>query len=350
MLNPTLRIGLFASVLACLLVASGCGSSQSADQATTSGGGGKLGASDSNLSGTIKIDGSETVFPIVDAMGEDFHDAHNGVSPVVSKSGTGSGFQKFIRGDIDIANASRPIMSTEEESLKKANIEYLEIPIAYDGVCVVVNPGNTSVSSLSPAQLKQAWQEGSRVTTWADLHAGWPGEKINFYGPTDNHGTYDYFTETIDGKKADIRTDYQPNQDYNVVIQSVAGDKDGIGYCGLNYYLENQNKVKAVAIDGGKGPVMPSEQSVDDGSYTPLSRPLFIYVNKTAYARPEVKAFVDYALSPGGASAVKEAKYVALPDKVLAQVKKRVNAQTAGSIFDKAKPGESTADVLAAAK
>lgn len=350
MLIPTLRLGLVASALAGLIIVSGCGSNASADQSPASGEGGQLASSDAKLSGKIKIDGSETVFPIVDAMGEDFKDANQSVTPVVNKSGTGSGFQKFIRGDIDIATASRPITPSEEDSLKKANIEFLEIPIAYDGVCIVVNPANSSVSSLTPAQLKQAWQEGSRVGTWADLHAGWPAEKINFYGPTDVHGTYDYFTETIDGKKSNIRTDYQQNADYNVVIQDVAGDKDGIGYCGLNYYLENQDKVKAVAIDGGKGPVLPSEQSVDDGAYTPLSRPLFIYVNKAAYARPEVKAFVDYALGPGGASAIKEAKYVALPDKVLGDVKKRVETQTAGSIFDRTKPGESTADVLAGAK
>lgn len=342
--TSALRFLSLASSLVCLLAVGGCGSGSAADQVSSTGGTG------SKLSGTIKIDGSSTVFPIVDPMGEDFHDAHPGVTPVVNKSGTGSGFQKFIRGDIDIATASRPITSSEEDSLKKANIDFIEVPIAYDGVCIVVNPANTAVSSLTPAQLKLAWDEDSKVGSWADLNPAWPRQKINFYGPSDNHGTYEFFTETIDGKKADIRTDYQANQDYNVIIQNVAGDKDGIGYCGLNYYLENRDKVRAVAIDGGKGPVMPSEQSVDDGTYTPLSRPLFLYVNKAAYARPEVRAFVDYALGPGGASAIQEAKYVALPESVLAQVKKRLRSQSTGSIFEKAAPGESTADVLAAAK
>ncbi len=347
-MNTTLKIGSLAiATVSALLMAGGCGSSSTAPSDSTKPAAPAAGAT---LSGTVKIDGSSTVFPIVDAMGEDFGKANSGVKVVVNKSGTGSGFQKFIRGDIDIATASRPIKATEEADLKKANIDFIEIPVAYDGVCVVVNPANAAFASLTPADLKKAWADGSKVKTWADWHAGWPAEAINFYGPTDNHGTYEYFTEAIDGKKGNIRKDYQPNQDYNVVIQDVAKDKNGIGYCGLNYYVQNKDKVKAIAIDNGKGPVAPSEQTVDDGTYAPLSRPLFIYVNLKAYSRPEVKAFVDYALGDKGADAVKEASYVVLPKDVLDMVVKRVQAGTPGSIFDKAKPGTPTAQILSGAK
>jgi phosphate transport system substrate-binding protein len=359
MVKFSLQIGSLAFATVGALLVGGCGSSSSDNPtpATTgsasTGGpstGGAPASGQSNLSGSVKIDGSSTVFPIVDADGEDFGKANPGVKPVVNKSGTGSGFQKFIRGDIDIATASRPITSSEEDALKKANIEYMEVPIAYDGVCIVVNPANSAVASLTPADLKKAWADGSTVKTWADWHAGWSATKINFYGPTDNHGTYEFFTEVIDGKKGNIRKDYQPNQDYNVIIQDVATDKDGIGYCGLNYYLENKDKVKAVPIDGGKGPILPSEQAVDDGTYSPLSRPLFIYVNKKSYARPEVKAFVEFVLGPTGANDIKEAKYVVLPKDVLDLVNKRVAAGTAGSIFDKAKPGTPTSQILLGAK
>ncbi len=348
-MKTSLKIGTLAlATVSTILLMAGCGSGESTTAtATTSD---AKPAATSPVAGNVKIDGSSTVFPIVDAMGEDFGKANPSVKVVVNKSGTGSGFQKFIRGDIDIATASRPIKQSEEDDLKKASIDFLEIPIAYDGVCVVVNPANTAFASLTPADLKKAWAEGSTVKTWADWHAGWPAETINFYGPTDNHGTYEYFTEAIDGKKGNIRKDYQANQDYNVVIQSIAGDKNGIGYVGLNYYVQNKDKVKVIPIDSGKGPVTPSEETVDDGTYTPLSRPLFIYVNKKSYARPEIKAFVDYALSTHGSDAVKEANYVVLPKDVLDIVTKRATAGTAGSLFDKAKPGTPTAQVLAAAK
>jgi phosphate transport system substrate-binding protein len=336
-----------------VLAGMGCGSSSNSTDSTTTTTGSTPTASNSptpaaggNLSGTVTIDGSSTVYPIVNAMGEDFSKANSQVKTVVNKSGTGSGMQKFERGEIDIATASRPITGSEIEALKKANIDFLEIPVANDGVCVVVNPKNSSITSLTPADLKKAWNDASTVKTWADWHAGWPAAKINFYGPTSNHGTYEYFTETIDGKKGNIRKDAQMNQDYNVIVQEVAGDANGIGYMGLNYYIQNKDKVKIVPIDGGKGPITPSEATVTDGTYAPLSRPLFIYVSKKAYARPEVQAFLKFALSDDGKNDVKEANYVVLPKDALDLIQKRVTDQTTGSVFTSVGPGVSVSQAL----
>lgn len=302
-------------------------------------------ATTAQAGGQITIDGSSTVFPIANAMGEDFKKAQ-GTNVVVNKSGTGSGMQKFLRGEIDIASASRPITPAEDAALKKAGMDYLEIPVAYDGVCIVVNTANTWVKKLTPADLMKGWNSKSTVKTWADWSAGWPASKINFYGPSENHGTYEYFTEAADKKKGDIRKDYQSNQDYNVVVQSVAGDKDGIGYMGFNYYAENKDKVKIVPIDSGKGPVEPSEKTIIDGSYSPFSRPLFMYVSKKSYDRPEVKKFVDYVLGADGAAAVKEAKYVALAADVVSAVSARISAGKTGSLFMNVTPGTPVSQVL----
>ena len=348
MMKRTLQTGTLATLAAGLVFASvGCsGSSDSSATTANSASSSTASATGKTVSGTVTIDGSSTVFPIVNSMGEDFRKANGQVKVVVSKSGTGSGMAKFERGEIDIASASRPITASEVDALKKANIDFVEVPIANDGVCVVVNPKNTSVTSFTPAELKKAWAKDSKVATWADWKAGWPAQKVNFYGPTDNHGTYEYFTEAIDGKKGNIRTDYQANQDYNVVVRSVAGDVNGIGYMGLNYYQENKETLKVVPIDNGKGPVAPSEQTVDDGTYAPLSRPLFIYVSKKALARPEVAAFVKFALSEDGMGDVKEAKYVVLPKEVLDLVKKRVEDQTTGTSFAGVTPGTPLKDIL----
>lgn len=338
-----LSLGLLATVSLSLV---GCGNSGSGTEEKSTGAA-ATGSSGSKptaeLNGSVTLDGSSTVFPIANVMGEDFMDANGGVKVTVNKSGTGSGMQKFSRGEIDIATASRPIEQKEVDALKAANIDFIEIPIAYDGVSVIVNKANP-VAKLTPAQLKSAWSTAATVNDWTGL--GGPAGKIAFYGPSDNHGTYEYFTEAIDGKKGDIRKDYQANQDYNVVVQSVAGDKNGIGYVGFNYYIENQDKVKAVPIDAGKGPIAPSEATIADGTYAPLSRPLFLYVSKKAYDRPEVKAFVDFAIGDGGLKAVKEAKYVPLPADALASVKKHVADGKTGSLFIDAKPGDSVTTLL----
>jgi phosphate transport system substrate-binding protein len=288
---------------------------------------------------SVSIDGSSTVFPIVNVMAEDFGDAHPRVRIVANKSGTGSGMQKFARGEIDIATASRPIEPKEVEALAAAKVEFVEIPLAYDGVTVIVHPSNP-ITRLSHEQLRSAWQLNPSINDWAAL-GGHPG-KIAFYGPTDNHGTYEVFTEAINGKKGNIRRDVQANQDFNVVVQSVAGDPKGMGYVGLDYYLENLDKVKAVAVDG----VKPTPESIADGSYAPLSRPLFLYVSKGAMNRPEIREFVDYALGTGGRSAVMEAKYVPLTKLALSAVRTHVAKGRTGTLFSAARPGASVVSVL----
>lgn len=292
-----------------------------------------------SVGASVSIDGSSTVFPIVNVMAEDFGNANPGVRIVANKSGTGSGMQKFARGEIDIATASRPIEGKEIETLAAAHVEFVEIPLAYDGVTVIVHPTNP-ISRLKRSQLREAWQVNPTIDDWTAL-GGHPG-KISFYGPTDNHGTYEVFTEAIDGKKGNIRRDVQANQDFNVVVQSVAGDPQGMGYVGLDYYLENLDKVKAVAVDG----VKPTPESIADGTYAPLSRPLFMYVSKKAMDRPEIRQFVEYALGPGGRSAVMEAKYVPLTKPALAAVRKHVAAGRTGSRFSGAAPGASVVSVL----
>jgi phosphate transport system substrate-binding protein len=332
---------LLASFAAIMLA--GCGSGTStADSGTSAGTPGK----GSGVSGDINIDGSSTVFPVAQAMSEDFKNANSGVKISASEAGTGAGFGKFIRKEIDICDASRTISADEDSKLKAAGIQYMEVPIAFDGLSVIVNPKNTWLSSITVAELKKAWDEGSAVKSWSDLRAGFPAKPITFYGPDTSHGTYDYFTETIDGKKGQQRKDYQKQTDYNALVQGVASDEGAIGYVGYSYYVQNKDKVKCVGVDGGKGVVLPSDETILNGSYAPLSRPLFMYVNKDAYdKKPQVKAFIDYVLSQG-IGAIKENGYVPLPDSVYTMVKDRVKAETVGSAFLGTKPGTKIEEVL----
>ncbi len=335
-----------AATLGAIIFLSGCGCGPKEE--TAAGMTGTSSKPEAKATGDVTIDGSTTVFPIVNAMGEDFAKDNSGAKIVVNKSGTGSGFQKFERGEIDIATASRAIKADEVEALKKANIDFIEIPIAYDGVSVIVPPSNTWADKLTVDELKKAWGPDSTVKLWSDIRPSFPKEKITFYGPTDNHGTYEYFTEAINGKKNAIRKqDYQANQDYNAIVSSVAGDKGGIGYVGFNYFIENKDKVKAVAIDDGKdGGVLPSEDTIAKGTYVPLSRPLFLYVSKKSMEKDSVKKFIDFALN-AGIGAVSEAKYVQLPADALGAVKKHVTDMKTGSVFMDAKPGMTIGEVLA---
>lgn len=324
------------------LVGFGCSKGDESAPATTT----TTGGATASLSGSVSIDGSTTVYPIVNFLGEDFGKQNSGVKVDVTKSGTGSGFKKFVEGTLDICTASRTIEAEEDAKCKEKGVEYLEIPIAYDGVSVIVNKGNTAVTDLTPDELKKAWGPDSTVKTWADIKAGLPADKVTFYGPTDNHGTYEYFTEKICGKKNAIRKEYQPNQEYNAIVESVASDKNGIAYVGYSYYIENKEKVSAIKIGG----VEATPETIANGSYKPLSRTLFLYVNKKSYdSKPELKAFVDYALN-AGLSAVTESDYIKLPDDAYAAVRDRVKAAKTGSIFMNAEAGKSTTDILNANK
>ena len=296
--------------------------------------------------GSLAIDGSTTVFPIAEVLAEDFSKENPSAFSTVNGSGTGSGFQKFQRGEIDIAAASRPIEPKEDAALRAKGIEYIEVPIAYDGISVVVNPENAWIDKLTVAELKKAWNSNSAVQLWSDIRAGFPSEKIAFHGPTDNHGTYEYFTTAIDGKNGDIREDCQKDQEYPPIIQAVAGDRDAIAYVGFNYYDQNRDKVKVVPIDSGRGPMVPTTETISNGTYTPLSRPLFLYVSKKSYdSKPEVKAFIQFALSPKGESDVKESSYVVLPKELHDAVARHVAAEKTGTLFKGFKPGTKLTDL-----
>jgi phosphate transport system substrate-binding protein len=267
------------------------------------------------LAGSILIDGSSTVFPVTEAVAEEFQKIQRDVRVTVGVSGTGGGFKKFALGETDISNASRPIKDSEAAAAKEKNIEYIELPIAYDGLSVLVNPKNDWVDYLTVAELHEIWKPDSKVTNWSDVRPGWPDKKIELYGPGTDSGTFDYFTEVINGKSQVSRPDYTASEDDNVLVMGIAGDIYSLGYFGYAYYVENRDKIKSVPVDGGNGPVAPSEKTINDGSYSPLSRPIFIYVSKDALKRPEVKEFVKFYLTEGGALA-KQVGYINLPDKL----------------------------------
>lgn len=272
--------------LAALVALAACGR---ADKA------GSGGAAGGDLSGQINIDGSSTVYPISEAVAEEFMAANGGkVRVTVGVSGTGGGFKRFCVGETEISDASRPIKDTEKAICAKNNVEFDEIKVGIDGLTVVVNPKNSFAQCLTIAELKKIWEPSSTVRKWSDVRAGFPNQEIKLYGPGTSSGTFDYFTEEIVGKAGASRADYTASEDDNVLVQGVEGDANALGYFGYAYYKENAKKLKEVAIDSGTGCVMPNDETVKNGTYKPLSRPLFIYVNKAKLSRPEVKAFVDY--------------------------------------------------------
>ena len=283
----------------------GCGSQQAADQAAGS------------FSGTIRIDGSSTVFPISAVASEMVAEVHPGINVVVKQSGTSSGMGKFLLGEVDICDASRKITDEEIEQAQAQGITPLQFTVALDGITVCVNPDNNWVDTMTVDQLKAIWQPEAtgEVMQWNQVNPDWPAEDFKLYGPGTASGTFEYFTKVVNGKKKASRSDYTASENDNTLVKGVAGDKGSLGYFGLAYYLENPEKLKLIAIDGGNGPVKASDQSVKDGTYVPLSRPLYIYVNHQLLDRPEGKAFVEFYLERASEMAVK-AKYVAAPESV----------------------------------
>ncbi|MDP2823718.1 MAG: PstS family phosphate ABC transporter substrate-binding protein [Sulfuritalea sp.] len=265
----------------------------------------------------IKIDGSSTVFPVTEAVAEDFQKAKKGsVRVTVGISGTGGGFKKFCRGEIDISDASRPILKKEMEDCAKAGIKYVELPIAFDALTVVVHPKNTWITQLTVAELKMMWEPGAqgKITKWNQVNPAWPDAPLKLFGPGADSGTFDYFTEAINGKAKSSRGDFTASEDDNVLVQGVSRDNNALGFFGFAYYDENKGKLKAVPIVNPKGKaVTPSIDAVMAGEYEPLARPIFIYVSAKSMDRPEVKEFVEFYLKHGGKLA-KEVKYVPLGD------------------------------------
>jgi phosphate transport system substrate-binding protein len=262
---------------------------------------------------TLEIDGSSTLYPITEAVAEEFRRDHANVRITVGLSGTSAGFKQFSEGKIDISDASRPIKEAEIAACKANGIEYVEFKVAFDGLSVIVNPENTWCDCLTVEQLKQLWQPESTINKWSDLNPMWPDESIKLYGPGTDSGTFDYFTEVIVGKAKSSRSDYSPSEDDNVLVTGVAGDKFALGYFGFAYYEENKTRLKLLGVDNGDGKCLkPSLESVRDNSYKPLSRPLYIYVTKKALARPEVREFMTFYLEHAGKLS-EEVGYVPLP-------------------------------------
>lgn len=285
----------------------------------------------------IKIDGSSTVYPITEAVAEEFQKLKKGaVSVTVGISGSGGGFKKFCRGETDISNASRPILKKEIDVCREQGIEFIELPIAYDGLAVMVNPKNNWVKSLTVEDLKKMWEPSAqgKVTKWNQIRPEWPDAPLKLYGPGVDSGTFDYFTEAIVGKAKSSRGDFTSSEDDNVLVQGIAGDKNALGYFGLAYYEENKDKLKIVPIVNPKTnkPVLPSMKTVMDGEYEPLSRPLFIYVNKKSAEKPEVKEFVEYYLK-NASKLIKQVKYIPLPDKAYKLAQERFEKRKVGSMF-----------------
>ena len=286
----------------------------------------------------VKVDGSSTVYPVTEAVAEEFQKAEkNAIRITVGISGTGGGFKKFCRGETDISNASRPILKSEMAECAKAGITYYELPIAFDALTVVVNPQNRFLDKgITVEQLKKMWEPGAqgKVTRWNQVDPSWPDAPLKLFGAGADSGTFDYFTEAIVGKSKSSRGDFTASEDDNVLVQGVSRDVNALGYFGYAYYAENQGKLKAVPIveKAGKPAVGPSMQTVIDGTYQPLSRPIFIYVSAKAYERPDVKKFVEFYLAHGGKLA-REVKYVPLPDKAYALNREHLAKGKKGTVF-----------------
>jgi phosphate transport system substrate-binding protein len=309
-----------ALLLAIGLLAAACGGNN--DSGTTAGGG-------TQLSGTISIDGSSTVAPLSEAAAVLFQEQNSGVRVTVGTSGTGGGFEKFCAGETDISDASRAIEADETKACASKGIKYEEVQVANDGLSVVVNNQNTWANCLTTAQLKKIWDKGSKVNNWNQVDPSYPNEPLKLFGAGTDSGTFDYFTGAINGEEGRSRSDYSATEDDNVTVTGVSGTKGGLGYFGLSYLQENEGKIKGVQVDGGGGCVAPSVETVQDGSYTPLSRPLFIYPSDKALARPEVKAFLDFYVTNYQRIA-EEALFVPLTEEQAAEAKQKITQLATG--------------------
>ena len=270
--------------------------------------------SSEKLSGDIKIDGSSTVYPVTEAVAEEFRNVHPDVRVTVGVSGTGGGFKKFYRGETDISNASRPIKEKEAKLCDENNIDYLGLSVAYDGLAVIINPENDWVDYFTVEELNKIWHPDAQdnIKYWSQVREGWPNEELHLFGPGTASGTYDYFAEAICGKKVGTRGDYTASEDDHVLVQGISTDKFGLGFFGLAYYEENKDKLKLVGVDNGSGIVQPTLETVSNGTYAPLSRPIFIYVKNSIKDRKEVQEFTKFYLE-NAANLVQDVGYIPLP-------------------------------------
>ncbi|HXF50471.1 MAG TPA: PstS family phosphate ABC transporter substrate-binding protein [Dehalococcoidia bacterium] len=338
-------VPLAAAAFAVAAVAAACGGGEEGGGPTEPGA-----TRPPSVSGKVSVDGSSTVFPITEAVAEEFRNVAGDVQVTVGISGTGGGFEKFCNGETDISDASRPIKQEEIDACAANGIEYIELPIAYDGLAVVVNPENDWVDCLTVEELKKMWEPAAQgtITRWNQIRPDFPDEPLALFGAGTDSGTFDYFTEAIVGESGASRGDYTATEDDNVTVQGVAGTKNALGYFGLAYFEENADRLKLVAIDGGDGCVLPSAETVNNGTYTPLSRPLFIYVRADRADDPAVQAFVDYYLSDDAVKAlVPEVGYIPLPDSVIEGARARWQARVTGSVFPDAPEGATLEELFA---
>ena len=295
----------FITIIALALIVLACGEKKekAADNGQTA-----------ELSGTIKVDGSSTVFPITEAVAEEFRSVQPKVKVTIGVSGTGGGFKKFSRGETNLSNASRPIKDKEKAACIENNISYLELEVAYDGLAVLVHPENDWVDSFTLEELKKIWEPAAqdKIMKWNQIRPEWPNEEIHLFGPGVASGTYDYFTEAVVGKSGSSRGDFTASEDDHVLVQGIAGDKYSLGFFGLAYYTENKDKLKLIGVNNGEEVVKPTIETVSNGSYKPLSRPLFIYVNSTSVKQPEVIEFVNFYIDNAGELS-KDVGYIPLP-------------------------------------
>ena len=307
--------------------------------AACGGGGESTGSPNAQPSQVITADGSSTVFPITEAVAEDFQEANQGTRVTVGSSGTGGGFAKFCRNETDISNASRPIRASEAEACAKGGVQFIELPVAYDGIAIVIHPSNTWAASMTVAELKKLWEPAAqgKIIRWNQIRPGWPDREIHLFGAGVDSGTFDYFTEAVMGKSTASRGDYTSSEDDNVIVQGVSGDPNALGYFGYAYYEQNKDKLKVVAIDdenasNGGGPIAPSPETVANGTYRPLSRPVFVYVKVSSLQRPEVEKFLQFYLDQGQVL-VREVGYVQMTAKETELVRARFTGRKTGSMF-----------------
>lgn len=335
-----------ASVFALAMI--GCTSSDTKPEAgasTTPGTTAK--AEGDKVSGKIVIDGSSTVAPVTNAVVEEFTKANSGVQVSVSEKGTGAGIKAFIAKEIDICDASRTMKAEEYAYAQKNKVDAVEVPIAFDGITIVVNPKNDFAKSLTVEELKKIWEPDSKINNWKDVRAGFPDKPLKLFGPTTSHGTFEYFTDAVCHTKKKSRSDYQQCTDYNALVAGIAQEEGGLGYVGFNYFQRNKDKMKMVGVDGGKGVVEPSNETIVSGQYSPLSRPLLVYVNKDALARPEVKKFMHYYLTDGKKQ-IADTGFTPLPDAGYKYGLDRLDKATGGIVFGDFKPGANFDEFLKA--
>lgn len=323
------------------LILAGVLGSCASNNTTATSGNNSTGNATSSMGGAINIDGSSTVFPITEIMSEEFQNDNPDVRISIGVSGTGGGFKKFCAGETDVSNASRPIKPSEAEECAKNGVNFIEIPVAFDALSVVVHKDNDWASCLTSSELKKVWQPESqgKITNWSQVRAGFPDQPLSLYAPGTDSGTFDYFTEAINGDGGVARGDVTATEDDNIIVQGVAGDIGGLGYFGLSYLEENLDKVHGVNIDnedpndGGDGCIEPTVANVEDGLYQPLARPLFIYISESALARAEVQEFANYYTDEANGELIAESGYITFPSSVYAKVKERIETKKMGSAF-----------------